>query len=1104
MADIRNFFKKVPNPNNKRTREQADNEEAVVVSKSPPKKPVVSPAKPPVETSPQKKIKTKEVDPVEKKRRSENYKSFMNRGGPDAPGSKNIPDGAKNCLKDLAFVISGVLESLERDECKDLIEKYGGRVTSALSGKTNYLLTGRDGGESKMKKAHELNVKIISEDDLLELIRTRPGDEEPLKAEKSNRKSKTVAEPEQPAVASSSSTKLKRKSSSIRETPAVEPVVPSKIRKTTSSSSSTIPKTTTDDSTLLWVDKYKPRTIKQLIGQQGDKSPVQKLIIWLRDWYQHHSQSDEKVKAKPSVGFIRNENPAMFKAALLSGPPGIGKTSAAQLVCEHLNYQYIEKNASDQRSKKSMSTLSSDTYSVAHFTEKSMSKYVLIMDEVDGVTGNADRGGVQELISLIKRSRIPIICICNDRQHKKIRSLANYCYDLRFHRPNIQQIHGAMLSILHHEHIQNISPQTLDDIIKSSNQDIRQTIHSLNLWSIQGGQTNSTAAKMIDKTVNTNPFELCRLSFSSEFRDKSLADKSDIFFYDYQLMPLLIQENYLQCQPHVTSSNSEKRKLTDVEHLNLLANAADHISLGDICSQMIFSKNDSWSLLPYQAIFSTVTPCSYVRGHLRGMVNFSSFFGQRSRTNKNERLLNEIEKHICLKTSSANKQQFNLDYLPYLSRALISPLQQKNESNGIEQCISLLDDYYLNRDDFQTIMELNTWGKTGRNPYDQLDTQTKSALIRNYNKTNHRVPYAMIDIKKLKKSKGLMDEEENDEDDDDEEEEKETLSATSFTLHMKYVSLLLLTFQNVAGILLLRYVRTTTGPRFINSTAVLNSEIQKTLLSIFFVICEERSVVNGLKLIYEKVFHDSHDTIKTGVPAFLYLVQNYLLFVSISNLDAATFQVSFQLKIFTTAIFMMLILGRTFKLVQWLALFLLFLGVSLVQLENMTSTVPKQDVNAIKGLLSVVSACTLSGLAGVYFEKILKGSNVPLWIRNIQLGIFSIIFGSIMMLIQDGTEIQNKGFLFGYTSIVWTTITVQSAGGLLVALVMKHADNILKGFSTSAAIIISCIVSMILFDFQLTNLFALGAFLVVCSIFLYSKPDLILQVPFLKEKSILF
>jgi len=163
-----------------------------------------------------------------------------------------------------------------------------------------------------------------------------------------------------------------------------------------------------------------------------------------------------------------------------------------------------------------------------------------------------------------------------------------------------------------------------------------------------------------------------------------------------------------------------------------------------------------------KAIFSTVAPCSYVRGHLRGMVNFSSFFGQRSRRNKNERLLNEIEKHICLKTSSANKQQINLDYLPYLSRILISPLKE----NSIEQCILLLDDYYLNRDDFQIIMELNTWNKLNKNLYEQLDTQIKSSLTRNYNKKSHRTPYAIIDIKKLKKSKDSTDEEEEDEEEE--------------------------------------------------------------------------------------------------------------------------------------------------------------------------------------------------------------------------------------------------------------------------------------------------------------------------------------------------
>jgi UDP-sugar transporter A1/2/3 len=112
------------------------------------------------------------------------------------------------------------------------------------------------------------------------------------------------------------------------------------------------------------------------------------------------------------------------------------------------------------------------------------------------------------------------------------------------------------------------------------------------------------------------------------------------------------------------------------------------------------------------------------------------------------------------------------------------------------------------------------------------------------------------------------------------------------------------------------------------------------------------------------------------------------------------------------------------------------------------------------------------------------------------------------MLLSDGPEVKSKGFLYGYTSMVWTATIVHSVGGLIVALVVKHADNILKGFATSSAIVLSCIVSMLLFDFQLTLLFTLGSSLVIFSIFLYSKPDLILSVPivnlYFKDKSVLF
>lgn len=86
----------------------------------------------------------------------------------------------------------------------------------------------------------------------------------------------------------------------------------------------------------------------------------------------------------------------------------------------------------------------------------------------------------------------------------------------------------------------------------------------------------------------------------------------------------------------------------------------------------------------------------------------------------------------------------------------------------------------------------------------------------------------------------------------------------------------------------------------------------------------------------------------------------------------------------------------------------------------------------------------------------------------------------------DRDNISEKGFFFGYTTLVWINILVQSSGGLLVAVVIKYADNILKGFATSAAIILSCVASVYLFNTQIDFLFGMGTLLVVVSVFLYS------------------
>lgn len=103
------------------------------------------------------------------------YHQFQKRAGPSDPGSKEIPKGKPNCLAGLAFVLTGVYESMERDEAASVIKEFGGRVTGSLSGKTNYIVAGAESGPAKLAKAEEMDVGILSEDDLLDLIREKSG-----------------------------------------------------------------------------------------------------------------------------------------------------------------------------------------------------------------------------------------------------------------------------------------------------------------------------------------------------------------------------------------------------------------------------------------------------------------------------------------------------------------------------------------------------------------------------------------------------------------------------------------------------------------------------------------------------------------------------------------------------------------------------------------------------------------------------------------------------------------------------------------------------------------------------------------------------------------
>lgn len=297
------------------------------------------------------------------------------------------------------------------------------------------------------------------------------------------------------------------------------------------------------------------------------------------------------------------------------------------------------------------------------------------------------------------------------------------------------------------------------------------------------------------------------------------------------------------------------------------------------------------------------------------------------------------------------------------------------------------------------------------------------------------------------------------------------------------------------------------GLRYHTSTSVFLNEVIKLAISATVALYDlAKNLPPGTPAtvlfsnLLSTVF--AGDSWKLAIPAALYTLQNSLQYVAVSNLDAATFQVTYQLKILTTALFSVIMLGRVLSIKKWAALGLLMAGVAIVQLppsnpepaveagkqaeakrwlealvrRSATYEGIQEDeaplMNRSVGLMAVLIACALSGLAGVTFEKILKQSSTKqasLWIRNCQLSFWSLFPAFFVGVVWvDGQNIAKDGFFAGYNWVVWTAIGFQAAGGIIVALVINYADNIAKNFATSLSIIVSCVASAYFFDFQVT------------------------------------
>ncbi len=497
---------------------------------------------------------------------------------------------------------------------------------------------------------------------------------------------------------------------------------------------------------MLWTTKYAPKQMKDLVG---NKAAVEKLAAWLKAWPSSY-RSNFKKPGKDGMN--------IYRAVLISGPPGIGKTTSAHLVARMEGYSPLEFNASDARSKKLIESMLQDTinnksldswYSGGGGAKASSSdvpriheRTVLIMDEVDGMSGG-DRGGVGAINALIKKTKVPIICICNDRRNQKMRPFEHTTYNLGFRKPDAAAVKSRMLSIAFKEKLK-IPGEVMAQLIEAAQSDIRSVINMLSTWKLSKSTMDFDESKALgaenSKPGLHTPFTLySELSspymFSATSR-KTLNDKADLYFQDHSFVPLMVAENYVKARPVLASRESGPRQ--QLKHLELLRKASESISDGDLVDRMIHGSEQHWSLMPLHAIASSVRPCSFIYGGTEGgFPSFPGWLGQNSKQQRLTRAVVDVQAKMRL-VCSGSKHDLRQHYLPSMWRMLIQPMIDDG-ADGVEQVIQLMDDYYLGIEDREVILELGLDPNNAEAALKSVPSAVKAGFTRKYNASNQCV-----------------------------------------------------------------------------------------------------------------------------------------------------------------------------------------------------------------------------------------------------------------------------------------------------------------------------------------------------------------------------
>lgn len=325
---------------------------------------------------------------------------------------------------------------------------------------------------------------------------------------------------------------------------------------------------------------YRPKKLDDFIG---NRNIIQPFIRWLLEW-------------NP----INKKN----KCALISGLTGIGKTVLVELVLKKHDYNIVNLSLEDERDKDYINNVIKPTLKTKNTFDGQ--ENVLVVSEIDA---GGDYGFISCLLECIKETKIPIVCICNNRYNQTIKPILNYCLDFKMVKPSYQEVYRLLYNIVVTEKIR-IKEQEIKELYEQSNGDIRFILNNLQFGS-RKSKKNIQSSNIFDTTGKL-------LSM-----DETIDSKYESYWLANDLHPLMIQENYVN---NIMGINDQVKRLENLSY------SADALSDADLFETQVNMAN--WVFEPHVAL-SLINSAS--KCNKKTMIKFPEFLGRVSTMNKNKR-----------------------------------------------------------------------------------------------------------------------------------------------------------------------------------------------------------------------------------------------------------------------------------------------------------------------------------------------------------------------------------------------------------------------------------------------------------------------------------